>query len=135
MGSQFGQQPTFFGDDIGTWNVSAYHRGMMGGRTPNIDRVAREGALFTDYYSQNSCAAGLLKVGLPGAKQDKDPTIAGLAADLPGGRGRFRRQAEASHWYEGRSGVDRAAAGPVHLGGIDHTATRPPSTWIMAPFT
>ena len=84
-----------FGDDIGVWNVSAYHRGMMGGRTPNIDRIAREGAMFTDYYSQNSCTAGraafitgqsplrtgLLKVGLPGAKQglqDKDPTIAEL---------------------------------------------------------
>src|SRR6185436_4191547 len=82
-------------DDVGIWNVSAYHRGMMGGRTPNIDRLAKEGALFTDYYSQNSCTAGraafltgqtplrtgLLKVGLPGAKQglqDKDPTIAEL---------------------------------------------------------
>jgi arylsulfatase A-like enzyme len=82
-----------FGDDVGIWNISAYHRGMMGGRTPNIDRLAQEGALFTDYYSQNSCTAGraafitgqtplrtgLLKVGLPGAKQglqDKDPTIA-----------------------------------------------------------
>jgi len=84
-----------FGDDIGVWNVSAYHRGMMGGRTPNIDRLAKEGALFTDYYAQQSCTAGraafitgqspfrtgLLKVGLPGAKQglqDKDPTIAEL---------------------------------------------------------
>ena len=84
-----------FGDDIGTWNISAYHRGMMGGSTPNIDRLAKEGALFTDYYAQNSCTAGraafltgqsplrtgLLKVGLPGAKQglqDKDPTIAEL---------------------------------------------------------
>lgn len=84
-----------FADDVGVWNISAYHRGMMGGSTPNIDRIAREGALFTDYYSQNSCTAGraafitgqsplrtgLLKVGLPGAKQglqDKDPTIAEL---------------------------------------------------------
>jgi arylsulfatase len=84
-----------FGDDVGIWNISAYHRGMMGGRTPNIDRLAKEGAMFTDYYSQNSCTAGraafltgqcplrtgLLKVGLPGAKQglqDKDPTIAEL---------------------------------------------------------
>lgn len=84
-----------FGDDIGVWNVSAYHRGMMGGRTPNIDKLAQQGALFTDYYSQNSCTAGraafitgqsglrtgMLKVGLPGAKQglqDKDPTIAEL---------------------------------------------------------
>ena len=83
------------GDDVGTWNISAYHRGMMGGRTPNIDRIAKEGALFTDYYAQQSCTAGraafilgqnpfrtgLLKVGMPAAKQglqDKDPTIAEL---------------------------------------------------------
>ncbi len=84
-----------FADDVGIWNISAYHRGMMGGSTPNIDRLAKEGALFTDYYAQQSCTAGraafitgqipfrvgLLKVGLPGAKQglqDKDPTIAEL---------------------------------------------------------
>jgi arylsulfatase len=82
-------------DDVGTWNISAYHRGMMGGSTPNIDRLAKEGALFTDYYAQQSCTAGraafitgqnpyrtgLLKVGLPAAEQglqDKDPTIAQL---------------------------------------------------------
>jgi arylsulfatase A-like enzyme len=47
-----------FGDDIGIWNISAYHRGMMGGSTPNIDRIAKEGALFTDYYAQQSCTAG-----------------------------------------------------------------------------
>jgi arylsulfatase A-like enzyme len=87
------------GDDIGMWNISAYHRGMMGGSTPNIDRIAREGALFTDYYAQQSCTAGraafilgqspfrtgLLKVGLPAAKQglqDKDPTIAELLKPL-----------------------------------------------------
>ncbi len=86
-------------DDVGTWNVSAYHRGMMGGSTPNIDRLAKEGALFTDYYAQQSCTAGraafilgqtpfrtgLLKVGLPAAKQgiqDKDPTIAELLKPL-----------------------------------------------------
>lgn len=88
-----------FADDVGIWNVSAYHRGMMGGSTPNIDRIAKEGALFTDYYAQQSCTAGraalitgqspfrtgLLKVGLPGAKQglqDKDPTIAELLKPL-----------------------------------------------------
>src|SRR5262249_51918631 len=82
-------------DDIGYWNISAYNRGMMGYRTPNIDRIANEGALFTDYYGQQSCTAGrsafitgqspmrtgLLKVGLPGAKEglsDKDPTLADL---------------------------------------------------------
>ena len=46
------------GDDIGYWNISAYNRGMMGYRTPNIDRIANEGALFTDYYAQQSCTAG-----------------------------------------------------------------------------
>jgi arylsulfatase A-like enzyme len=40
------------GDDVGYWNISAYNRGMMGYRTPNIDRIAKEGALFTDYYAQ-----------------------------------------------------------------------------------
>jgi arylsulfatase A-like enzyme len=86
-------------DDVGIWNISAYHRGMMGGRTPNIDRIAKEGALFTDYYAQQSCTAGraafilgqtpfrtgLLKVGMPAAKQglqDSDPTIAQLLKPL-----------------------------------------------------
>jgi arylsulfatase len=45
-------------DDVGTWNISAYHRGMMGGRTPNIDRIAKQGPLFTDDYAQQSCPAG-----------------------------------------------------------------------------
>ncbi|TDI16611.1 MAG: arylsulfatase [Acidobacteria bacterium] len=84
-----------FGDDIGMWNISAYHRGMMGGSTPNIDRIANEGALFTDYYSQQSCTAGraafitgqhpfrtgLLTIGMPGSKQGlqpQDPTLAEL---------------------------------------------------------
>jgi len=82
-------------DDVGVWNISAYHRGLMGGSTPNIDRIAKEGALFTDYYAQQSCTAGraafilgqspfrtgLLKVGMPAAKQglqDSDPTMAEL---------------------------------------------------------
>jgi arylsulfatase len=76
-----------WGDDIGLWNVSAYNQGMMGYKTPNIDRIAREGALFTDWYGQQSCTAGrasfitgqvgfrtgMLKVGLPGAKEDSKP--------------------------------------------------------------
>jgi arylsulfatase len=82
-------------DDIGYWNISTYNRGQMGYHTPNIDRIANEGAIFTDYYGQQSCTAGraafitgqsplrtgLLKVGLPAAKEglsDKDPTIAEL---------------------------------------------------------
>src|SRR4249920_3358042 len=46
------------GDDIGMWNIGAYHRGMMAGRTPNLDRLAKEGMLFTDYYAEASCTAG-----------------------------------------------------------------------------
>ncbi|MHC4165918.1 MAG: arylsulfatase [Planctomycetota bacterium] len=84
-----------WGDDIGITNISAYSRGLMGYKTPNIDRIANEGALFTDYYAEQSCTAGragfitgqipfrtgLTKVGLPGAKQGlshEDPTIAEL---------------------------------------------------------
>src|SRR6185436_11760790 len=47
-----------WGDDIGFWNISAYNLGMMGYKTPNIDRIAKEGALFTDWYAQQSCTAG-----------------------------------------------------------------------------
>jgi len=82
-----------WGDDIGTWNISHNNRGMMGYQTPNIDRIAREGVAFTDYYGQQSCTAGraaflggnvpvrtgMTKVGLPGAKegwQKTDVTIA-----------------------------------------------------------
>ena len=47
-----------WGDDIGMWNISAYHRGMMGGSTPNIDRLAKEGIIFMDHYAHASCTAG-----------------------------------------------------------------------------
>lgn len=84
-----------WGDDIGYWNISAYNQGMMGYKTPNIDRIAKEGMLFTDAYGEQSCTAGraafitgqipyrtgLTKVGLPGASlglQPDDPTIAEL---------------------------------------------------------
>jgi len=84
-----------WGDDVGTWNVSAYHRGMMGGSTPNIDRIANEGALFTDFYAEQSCTAGrasfilgqhpfrtgLLTIGMPGSDSGidaGDPTLAEL---------------------------------------------------------
>src|SRR5499426_1545851 len=46
------------GDDIGVWNIGAYHRGMMAGRTPNLDQLAAEGMMFTDYYAEASCTAG-----------------------------------------------------------------------------
>lgn len=84
-----------WGDDIGQSNISAYTMGLMGYTTPNIDRVADEGMIFTDYYGEQSCTAGrssyimgqsvyrtgLSKVGLPGAEEGmkiEDPTIAGL---------------------------------------------------------
>src|SRR5262245_22702543 len=84
-----------FGDDIGQSNVSAYTNGLMGYHTPNIDRIAREGMFFTDYYAEQSCTAGrssfitgqctfrtgLSKVGIPAAPiglRKEDPTIAEL---------------------------------------------------------
>jgi len=95
-----------WGDDIGWSNISAYHRGMLGGSTPNIDRIANEGALFTDYYGEQSCTAGrsafitgqhplrtgLLKVGMPGAEiglQAEDPTIAEILKPLGYATGHF----------------------------------------------
>ena len=95
-----------WGDDIGIWNISHFSRGMMGYRTPNIDRIAKEGVTFTDYYSQQSCTAGracfiagqnpirtgLTKVGMPGADvglQAEDPTIAELLKPLGYATGQF----------------------------------------------
>ncbi len=95
-----------WGDDIGTWNVSHNSRGMMGYSTPNIDRIAREGVSFTDYYGQQSCTAGraaflagncpvrtgMTKVGLPGAKegwQKTDVTIATVLKSLGYGTAQF----------------------------------------------
>lgn len=97
-----GAKPNFciiWGDDIGQTNVSAYSRGLVGYKTPNIDRIATEGILFTDYYGEQSCTAGrssfitgqhglrtgLTKVGLPGAAiglRPEDPTIAELLKPL-----------------------------------------------------
>ena len=85
-----------WGDDIGTWNISHNSRGMMGYRTPNIDRIAREGIAFTDYYGQQSCTAGraafiggnvpvrtgMTKVGLPGAAQGWQKTDVTMATVL-----------------------------------------------------
>jgi arylsulfatase len=104
-----GQRPNIviiWGDDIGLSDVSAYSQGLMGFRTPNIDRVAREGVLFTDFYAEQSCTAGrasfitgqsglrtgLTKVGLPGATlglQKEDPTIAELLKPLGYATGQF----------------------------------------------
>jgi len=95
-----------WGDDIGTWNISHNNRGMMGYKTPNIDRIAREGVAFTDYYAQQSCTAGraafiggnvpvrtgMTKVGMPGAKegwQMTDITMATVMKNLGYNTGQF----------------------------------------------
>ncbi|WP_243438189.1 arylsulfatase [Fundidesulfovibrio soli] len=94
------------GDDIGIWNIGAYHRGMMAGRTPNIDKLAEQGAIFTDYYAEASCTAGranfitgelpirtgLTTVGQAGAKvgmPDQAPTIATALKELGYATGQF----------------------------------------------
>jgi arylsulfatase A-like enzyme len=107
--AQTGDKPNIlviWGDDIGGFNISAYNQGMMGYKTPNIDRIAKEGALFTDWYGQQSCTAGraafitgqspirtgLTKVGLPGAPEGmtaEDPTIATLLKPLGYATGQF----------------------------------------------
>ncbi len=85
-----------WGDDIGTWNISHTNRGMMGYKTPNIDRIAKEGIGFTDYYAQQSCTAGraafisgsvpvrsgMTKVGMPGAKEGWQKTDVTMATIL-----------------------------------------------------
>ena len=101
-GTAFAQQAkkpnilVIWGDDIGTWNISHNNRGMMGYRTPNIDRIAKEGVGFTDYYAQQSCTAGraafisgsvpvrsgMTKVGLPGAKEGWQKTDVTMATIL-----------------------------------------------------
>lgn len=95
-----------WGDDVGMWNISAYHRGMMGGSTPNIDRIAKNGMIFMDHYAQASCTAGraafitgqypvrtgMTTVGLPGAKeglQASDPTLAEMLKPLGYATGQF----------------------------------------------
>ena len=95
-----------WGDDIGQSDISAYSHGLLGFKTPNIDRIAREGMMFTDYYAEQSCTAGrasfitgqsglrtgMTKVGLPGATlglQKEDPTIAELLKPLGYATGQF----------------------------------------------
>jgi arylsulfatase A-like enzyme len=95
-----------WGDDIGQSDISAYSRGLMGFKTPNIDRIANEGVMFTDFYAEQSCTAGrasfitgqsglrigMTKVGLPGSTlglQKEDPTIAELLKPLGYATGQF----------------------------------------------
>ena len=121
-----------WGDDVGNTNISANTNGLMGYRTPNIDRIANEGMRFTDYYAEQSCTdgrasfilgqsvfrTGLSKVGLPGAElgsHPDDPTIARLLKELGYMTGQF---------------------GKNHLGDQDkHLPTAPASTSSSATCT
>ena len=123
-----------WGDDIGTWNISHNSRGMMGYRTPNIDRIAREGVSFTDYYGQQSCTAGraaflggnvpvrtgMTKVGLPGAKegwQKTDVTIATVMKSLGYATGQFGKnhQGDRDEHLPTMHGADEVFGALYHL--------------------
>jgi arylsulfatase len=112
-----------FGDDVGITNISAYSHGLMGYKTPNIDQIAAEGAIFTDYYAEQSCTAGrasfitgqipfrvgLSKVGMPGAKQgisDEDPTLAQLLKNFGYTSGQFGK----NHPNDRQARRDRGSA-------------------------
>lgn len=122
-----------WGDDIGWWNVSANNHGMMGYKTPNIDRIAKEGALFTDWYGQQSCTAGracfitgqsgfrtgLLKVGLPGAPEGlkaRDVTI----AELLKGQGYMTAQFGKNHLGDRDEHLPTAHGFDEFLGSLYH---------------
>src|SRR6266498_1341340 len=123
-----------WGDDIGITNLSAYSNGLMGYRTPNIDRIAREGVLFTDSYGEQSCTAGrsafitgqsvfrtgLSKVGLPGADlglRAEDPTIAELLKPLGYATGQFGKNhlGDKDEFLPTRHGFDEFFGNLYHL--------------------
>jgi arylsulfatase len=131
-----------WGDDIGMWNISAYHRGMLGNRTPNIDRIAQEGAMFTDYYGEQSCTAGraafitgqhplrtgLLKVGMPGAEiglRPEDPTIAELLKPLGYATGQFGKNhlGDKDEFLPTRHGFDEFFGNLYHLNAEEEPET------------
>ncbi|WP_206613573.1 arylsulfatase [Parahaliea mediterranea] len=131
-----------WGDDIGWSNLSAYHRGMLGGSTPNIDRIAKEGALFTDYYGEQSCTAGrsafitgqhplrtgLLKVGMPGAEiglQAEDPTIAELLKPLGYATGQFGKNhlGDKDEFLPSNHGFDEFFGNLYHLNAEEEPET------------
>ncbi|TXS94315.1 arylsulfatase [Parahaliea maris] len=131
-----------WGDDIGWSNLSAYHRGMLGGRTPNIDRIAREGAMFTDYYGEQSCTAGrsafitgqhplrtgLLKVGMPGADiglRPEDPTLAELLKPLGYATGQFGKNhlGDKDEFLPSNHGFDEFFGNLYHLNAEEEPET------------
>src|ERR1700730_5129653 len=127
-----------FGDDIGQTNISAYSFGLMGYKTPNIDRIAREGMMFTDYYAEQSCTAGrssfitgqctlrtgLSKVGIPGATaglQARDVTLAELLKPLGYATGQFGKNhlGDRNEYLPSVHGFDEFFGSLYHLNAED----------------
>jgi arylsulfatase A-like enzyme len=141
-----------WGDDIGTWNISYNSRGMMGYKTPNIDRLGKEGLSFTDYYGQQSCTAGraaflggnvpvrtgMTKVGLPGAKegwQKTDVTIATVMKSLGYTTGQFGKnhQGDRDEHLPTMHGFDEFFGNLYHLNAQEEPENRDyPKDMMMA---
>jgi arylsulfatase A-like enzyme len=132
-----------WGDDIGTWNISHNNRGMMGYKTPNIDRIAKEGVAFTDYYGQQSCTAGraafiggnvpvrtgMTKVGMPAAKegwQKSDVTIATVLKSLGYSTGQFGKnhQGDRDEHLPTMHGFDEFLGNLYHLNAEEEPENR-----------
>ncbi len=132
-----------WGDDIGTWNISHNNRGMMGYKTPNIDRIAQEGLSFTDYYGQQSCTAGraafiggnvpvrtgMTKVGLPGAKegwQETDVTMATVLKSQGYATGQFGKnhQGDRDEHLPTNHGFDEFFGNLYHLNAEEEPENR-----------
>lgn len=144
-----------WGDDIGLWNLSAYNMGMMGYKTPNIDRIANEGMTFTDAYAEQSCTAGrsafitgqhpfrtgLTKVGMPGAKngiQDEDPTLAELLKDKGYVSGQFGKNhlGDRDEFLPTNHGFDEFFGNLYHLNAEDEPEhpDYPKEAWFKKAF-
>ena len=141
-----------WGDDIGTWNISHNNRGMMGYMTPNIDRIAKEGVAFTDYYAQQSCTAGraafisgsvpvrpgMTKVGLPGAAegwQKTDVTMATVLKAQGYATGQFGKnhQGDRDEHLPTMHGFDEFVGSLYHLNAEEEPEQRDyPGDMIMA---
>ncbi|MBR0907190.1 arylsulfatase [Bradyrhizobium liaoningense] len=144
--AQSGRQPNIlviWGDDIGIWNISHNNRGMMGYMTPNIDRIAKEGVSFTDYYGQQSCTAGraafiggnvpvrtgMTKVGLPGAKegwQKTDVTMATVMKSRGYATGQFGKnhQGDRDEHLPTQHGFDEFFGNLYHLNAEEEPENR-----------
>jgi arylsulfatase len=141
-----------WGDDIGTWNISHNNRGMMGYQTPNIDRIAREGLAFTDYYGQQSCTAGraaflagnvpvrtgMTKVGLPSAKEGwqlTDCTIATVMKSRGYATGQFGKnhQGDRDEHLPTMHGFDEFLGNLYHLNAEEEPENEDyPADMVMA---